>query len=65
MYDLVLTMKKKKQVHLKTTNGFEYIWWKLKVAPGNKESKSEIDSIGNFKLKNNGLYYKSNNCNMS
>jgi hypothetical protein len=25
MYDLVLTMKKKKQVHLKTTNGFEYI----------------------------------------
>jgi hypothetical protein len=37
----------------------------MKGCPETKESiKVEIDSIGNFKLKNNGVY-KSNNCDMS
>ncbi|MCG9793273.1 hypothetical protein [Flavobacterium algicola] len=67
MYDLWFDHKEKKAGSFKkTTNGFELYMMKAKGCPETKESiKVEIDSIGNFKLKNNGVYYKSNNCNMS
>jgi hypothetical protein len=33
----------------------------ISYCPQKESIKVEIDSIGNFKLKNNGVYYKSNN----
>ena len=67
MYDLWFDPKEKKAGSFKkTNNGFELYMMKYKSCPETKESiKVEIDSIGNFKLKNNGIYYKSNNCIMS
>jgi hypothetical protein len=52
---------KKKQVHLKTTNGYGI--YMISIAREKESIKAEIDpTIGNFKLKNNGgAYYKSNN----
>lgn len=67
IYDLWFDLKEKKAGSFKkTNNGFELYMMKYNGCPETKESiKVEIDSIGNFQSKNNGIYYKSNICNMS
>ncbi|MGL2993370.1 hypothetical protein [Flavobacterium sp. TSSA_36] len=67
IYDLWFDPKEKKAGSFKkTNNGFELYMMKYNSCPEKKESiKVEIDSIGNFKSKNNGVYYKTNICLMS
>lgn len=67
IYDLWFDPKEKKAGSFKkTNNGFELYMMKYDGCPETKESiKVEIDSLGNYKSKNNGVYYKSKNCIMS
>lgn len=67
IYDLWFDPKEKKGGSFKkTNNGFELYMMKYNGCPETKESiKVEIDTIGNFKSKNNGIYYKSKICFMT
>jgi hypothetical protein len=64
IYDLWFDPKENKAgSYKKKKNGFELYMMKYNICPERKESiKVEIDSSGNFKSKENGVYYKSNNC---